>query len=396
MTTVVAPKTVKRSINPYAPAAKIRNQALTQGSPYETLNKRIQPLLSEAKVQTAIAALKNRMGGETFRTEHFGRLEFLDVGLIDINVDIQRFLETSHIAEHIIEHFDPRIMQPINVIYIKNTGRYSAWDGQQSSASFALMMHFGLIEPGTLIPCKVVDDDLAVPGNLLTGEALGNMAFRWLNGKGRLGMDLYFQHRSMVNGVRRYGSDLLEDKQAEAIQQVLERHNMFPAPAVAARGRSAQPGMVTYLSGVYQIAGHGSSSEVFEESIQDLDWALGWHDRYFPAEKPVDGGFILAFGRLHEQFRASAAAQGRRARSAVPVTPELEQELCQMIKDRHLTPHGFHENCQLRLRKWQEANNMPGSWSNACLTPFLVMDWLDWGGKAPMAEVPLLKEYAGM
>lgn len=389
-------KTVKRYVNPYAPAAKIRNQALTQGSPYETLNKRIQPLLSEAKVQTAIAALKNRMGGETFRTVHFGRLEFLDVGLIDINVDIQRFLETSHIAEHIIEHFDPRIMQPINVIYIKSTGRYSAWDGQQSSASFALMMHFGLIEPGTLIPCKVVDDDLAVPGNHLTGEALGNMAFRWLNGEGRLGMDIYFQHRSMVNGVRRYGSKLQEDEQAEAIQQVLEKHNMFPAPAVASRGRQGQPGMITHLSAVYQIAGHGTKQVDFEKSLQDLDWALGWHDRYFPAEKPVEGGFILAFGRLHHYFRAVTAAQGRRARPAVPMTPELEQELYQMIKNRHLTPGGFHKNCKDRLTAWQLSNGLSKSWRDECLTPFLVMDWLDWGGKAPMAEVPLLKEYAGM
>jgi hypothetical protein len=387
-----ATKTVNRSVNPYAPTARLKNQALTQGSPYETLKKRIQPLLTGKKdIDSAIAGLRERLGGQLFQTKHFGRLEFLDVDLIDINVDIQRFLENKHIAEHIIEKFDPRIMQPINVIYIRSTGRYSAWDGQQSSAAFALMLHFGLMEPGTLIPCKVVDDDLEVPGSTLTGEALGNMAFRWLNGKGRLDMDVYFQHRSMVNGVRRYDSDMTEDLQAEEIQQVLERHHMFPAPARDAQGRKALPGMVTHLSAVYNIAGHSNSD--FEESVKDLDWAMGWHQKYFASEKGVNGGFILAFGRLHAQFRADTGSHGR---PAVCMTPELEQELYLMIKDRHLTPAGFHANCQARLKSWHIANKMHDTWSDSCLTPFLVMDWMDWGGKAPMVEVPLLKEYAGM
>jgi len=392
-----ATKTVNRSVNPYAPTARLKNQALTQDNPYETLQQRTQDLISDDKVISAANELKQRMGQQKFSTEHFGRLEFLDVDLIDINVDIQRFLETSHIAEHIIQYFDPRIMQPINVIYIKKTGRYSAWDGQQSSAAFALMMHFGLFEPGTLIPCKVVDDDLRVPGSSLVGEAMGNMAFRWLNGKGRSGMDAYFQHRSRVNGVRLYDSEMTEDKQAEEIQQVLERHEMFPAPSKDAQARRALPGMVTHISGVYQIAGLGAPG--FEESIKDLDWALGWHQKYFPSVKGVDGGFILAFGRLHSYFRRSANSKnksGKQVRQSVSITPQLEQELYLMIKNRHLTPKGFHENCQARLKKWHKDNNVAYSWRNACLTPFLVMDWMDSGGTAPMVEVPLLKEFAGM
>jgi hypothetical protein len=360
------------------------------------LDDRARPLLKDKDIKNAIAELKTRLGGKTYTSEHFGRLEAVPAGLIDINVDIQRLPEILHIAQNIIGPFDPRIMQPVNVIYIKETGRYSAWDGQQSSITLWLLMQSGVIANDVRIQCKVVDDDLAVPGSQITGEAVGNFAFRCLNGNGRKQVDAYWTHRSRVNGVRLYGSDLREDRQSNEIQLIMEKNNMFPAPTHEAAGRKALPGMITYISGVNQIAGHDSDDADFVITKEDLDWALSWHDRHFSAEKGVDGGFILAFGRLHAESRGEPATKKSPGKPAVSLTKELEDQLAKMIRDLYLTPKGFHEACKERLKTWQIKQGMKSSWSDSCLTPFLVIDYLEWGGTAPIPEVYGLNLYAGI
>jgi hypothetical protein len=393
-----APRTVQRAANPFAPLAKIKNQQLTStGSPYESLMDRIEPLKNDSDIIAAVAALKAKMGDQVFRQEHFGEVKEVAVNEIDINIDIQRFLENAHIAKDIIELFDPRILQPINVVYIKSTGRYSAWDGQQSSATVALLQHFGLIDPSVKIQVKVFDDDLSVPASSLTGEAVGNFGFRCLNGSGRKPVDAYFTHRSRVNGVRLYNSTLTEDLQSEEIQQILEKNHMFPAPAQDAQGQKATPGMVTHISAVNQIAGHGTAPALFDVTKHDLNWALRFHDTFFNSEKGVDGGFILAFGRLHAESRGRAATKNEPAIPAVKVTPALETGLAQMITQLYLNPKGFHANCKDRLSKWQINNGMKTSWSDSCLAPFLVLDYINWGqSNAAIPQVSGMMIYSGI
>lgn len=396
-TLALAPKTVSRGANPFAPIAKLKNLNLTSDSPYEKLQDRVESLKDDETIEQAVESLKQRLAGKKYTQEHFGQLMLIDEDLIDINIDIQRMLENNHIATDIIELFDPRILQPINVIYIKETGRYSCWDGQQSAASLALLRHFDILEKGVKIQCKVCDDDLSVPGSTLTGEAVGNFGFRCLNGNGRKPVEAFYTHRSRVNGVRRYGSDLEEDKQSDEIQQILEKNNMFPAPQSDAKNGRALPGMVTYISGINKIAGHGTSRDLFDITKQDLDWALYWHNRYFPNEKGVDGGFILAFGRLHAESRGGPATKNEPARQKVKITHELEDALAQMIKEKYLTPGGFHENCKKRLKKWHIDNDMYNSWKDSCLTPFLVLDYLEWNKcSAPIPHVAGLQQFSGV
>jgi len=386
---------VTRNANPFAPIAKIRNQQLTPVNPYEKLSDRIKPCLKEKKIVEAVKHLTKRLSGEKYNQSHFGRLELVPIKLVDINIDIQRLLENEHIA-NIITNFDPRILQPVNVIFIKETGRYSAWDGQQSSAVFAILYHFNLIDDDTLIQCKVVDDDLTVPGSNLVGEAVGNYGFRTINGTGRKPVDSYWTHRSRVNGARRYGSLLREDQQSLAIQEVMESNNMFPAPSVDAQGRRALPGMVTYITGVNQVAGHDTEEEKFEVTKQDLEFALSWHDRYFASEKGVDGGIILTMGRLHAASRGRLASKNEPAIQPVPISDRLGKELADMIRNKYLNPAGFHADCKDRLRAWQEKKDLKTSWSDSCLTPFLVMDYLKTGGKEPVPMVQGIKLYAGI
>jgi len=172
-------RTIDRGANPFAPIAKQRNQALTTpiNGVYERLDDRVATMMSDPTqaelVNNAIASLRERLNGETYKQEHFGYLALVEAGNIDINIDIQRDLLAGHISKDIITLFDPRILQPVNVTYIKETGRYSAWDGQQSSATVKLLLLAGLIDPSVKIQCKVVDDDLVVPGSDLVGEAYG-------------------------------------------------------------------------------------------------------------------------------------------------------------------------------------------------------------------------------
>lgn len=386
---------IARGPNPFAPIAKIKNSQLTAGSPYQALNSRVKPLLQEQDIVHAVEALRQRLNGEVYQAHHFGRLEEIQGDLIDINVDIQRELEKPHIAS-IVALFDPRIIQPVNVIYIKETGRYSAWDGQQSSAVYAILFHFGLISKKTKIQCKVVDDDLVVPGSDLVGEAVGNYGFRRLNGNGRQDVDPFFKHRSQVNGVRRYHSTLREDRQSEQIQCIMEQNNMFPAPMADGRAGRAKPGMITYISGINKIAGHDTDDQDFDITKGDLEFALGWHNRYFANEKGVDGGIILALGRLHAASRGHAETKNSSAEPEVVLTEQFKLELANIIRDRYLNPAGFHSACKERLKNWQIKNYIRPSWSDTCLTPFLVMDYVEHGGTQPVPMVSGMNLYAGV
>ena len=382
------PRTIDRGPNPFAPLVKQRNRNLTSRNfVYQSVENRVSSVLfGKAYAERAVEILKQRLGGQKYRQEHFGRLELVPLELIDINIDIQRDLEMLHIANNIIARFDPRIVQPVNVTYIKSTGRYSAWDGQQSSASLKIIYDAGLIEGDFAVQCKVFDDDLEVPGSALRGEAVGNYGFRTLNGSGREPIDAYFMHRSRVNGVRLYDSDFWEDRQSEEIQQILERNNMFPAKAADAQGQKATPGMVTHISGINGIAGHGTRWELFDVTKTDLDRALAWHNRYYSSEKGVDGGFILAFGRLY----AAAREQN------VQITAETEQELYDMFRARYGSPRAYHADCKQRLKAFQRKNNLKESWSDSCLAPILVNDYYDWGGEYPLPEVNNMSTYLGL
>jgi hypothetical protein len=382
-----APKIINRGVNPFAPIAKIQNQNLTNTtqSKYVDMRTRIAPLIKSQKILDSIANLKHRLKNNVYTQIHFGRLMEIDCSLIDFNVDIQRLVEESHIAENIITKFDPRIMQPLNVIFIKETGRYSSWEGQQSGCAFALMQHFGLIAPETKIQCKVVDDDLMVPGSNDKGEAVGNYGFRQLGGSGRKPIGAFYVHRSRVNGVRLYGSTQPEDLQSEEIQKVLEKNNMYPAGSV--QGQKKKPGMITYISGLNNIAHHGTQdSKVFKKGLADLNWALKWHDTYFPYEDGVDGGHILAFGRLSAEARDNG----------VVLTPEFEQDLYNHYTKWYASPAGFHRDCKERLNKFNKKNHLKDSWSDSCLTPILVMDYINRGGTHSVPQVAGMVIYAGI
>lgn len=379
-----APRTIDRGANPFAPMIQQRNQSFSsQKNIYQSIEQRVANMPDFEKSLKILAA---KLEGKTFEQKHFGRLEMQPIKLLDINIDINRDPVYSH-ACTIIENFDPRIMQAVNVTFIKARGRYSVWEGQHTSIVLYVLLQAGLITGDFLVQCKVIDDDLVVPGSPFKGEGFANRAFNIINGGARLEIDAYNMHRSRVNGVRLYGSTDLVDLQSEEIQTILEKNHMFPAPAHEAKGQKATPGMVTHISGVNKIAHHGTIDE-FNSHKQDLNRALAWHDRYFSSAKGVDGGFIMAFGRLYEAAR----------KQNIDITVNTEQDLFELFRAKWGSPRGFHKDCKTRLNKFQTKNNLATSWSDNCLAVVLVSDYLTWKKSKGyhMPHIAHMMTYAGI
>ena len=355
--------------NPFS-IAKIENAIAKLGNSnlYESLQERVAPTKTppvKKQILDAINTLTQRMNGTvTFTNEDFGRIEYIDLNEININIDNQRDVDWDHIA-HIIETFDPRAAQVVNVIKLAD-GSYSVPEGQHTATVLFLLWVSGILPKNFKIQCKVVDALATVPGSDLKGEAFGNFLFRLINYKGRKAVEPYFMHKSRVSGVRNYGSTLLEDVHAERIQTVVEENNMFTRPAVEARGMGAKPGMVTYITGLNKIAEH--ETENFDTAINDLEFALSLHDRYFANEKGVDGGFVLALGRYAKLAR----------KNKLTLTREWQDELMKFFKATYASPNKFHKTCKARLEKFNKVNDLPGGWSDNCLLSILILDFYKW------------------
>lgn len=358
-------RVISRNTNPFSPAQLNRSaQAYKNKNLYEDLVKRSGPASINNDVQKAIADLKARINQKQFAKKDFGRIEYVKLSDLVINIDNQRDVDWDHVA-HIIKTFDPRAVQVVNTIKLVN-GKYSVPEGQHTAVVLKILYDAGLLEKDFEVQCKVVDENATVPGSELKGEAFGNLLFRIINYKGRKAVEPYYMHRSRVSGVRNYGSTLLEDVQAERIQQCVDNNNMYCAPAIEARGHGAKPGMITYINGLNKIA--GLESNTFDESINDLEFALQLHNQYFSNEKGVDGGFILAFGRYAALARVND----------FDINKDWKDALMKFFKQTYASPSKFHKTCKARLDHFNKQNSLPGGWSDNCLLSILILDFYNW------------------
>lgn len=357
----------ERKSNPFS-VAKLTNAIRKQQDKelYEDLKTRVAPTKQspeKEKVTNAINSLKQRING-TYQTSDFGTIEYVALGDLYINIDNQRDVDWDHVA-HIIETFDPRAVQVVNAIRLVD-GRMSVPEGQHTAVVLYILHREGIIDKNFQVQCKVVDANAVVPGSNIKGEAFGNYLFRLINYKGRKGVEPYFMHKSRVSGVRNYKSTLTEDVHANEIEKVVEANNMFTTKAVDARGRGATPGMVTYITGLNKIA--GMETEDFDESINDLKFALNMHNTYFPNEKGVDGGWILAMGRYAALARTNK----------LNITRDWQEALMKFFKETYASPSKFHKTCKTRLEKFNRDNDLPGGWSDTCLLSILIIDFHIW------------------
>ena len=383
---VTRPILQNRTFNPYSRAGQARSAFTTnQNQIYEDLATRASTA-DKVKLDAAIDELKARLKGSVYAQTDFGELRMAKLTDLWVNVDNQRDIDWGHIF-YIIPNFDSRIAQCINVIELPD-GSLSIPEGQHTAVILFILHQYKLLPADFEVQCKVIHHSLAVPGSPITGEAYGNLLFRIINHKGRKDIAAYYLFRSRVNGVRLYGSILREDEHAAKIQDVLDANNMFAAPAHLARGHGATPGMVTYITGLLDISEH--DTEFFDDAINDLDWALRMHNTHFYREKGVDGGFILAMGRYAKMAR----------KQNITITADHEKDIMTFFKRKYGSPKMFHDECKTRLKNFQKTNTLPETWTDACLTPAIIMDFDAWcktqGKQYPIVNDLRTKTFYGM
>jgi hypothetical protein len=368
---------IMNKFNPFSVQPRVQlnsknNQQFINSNVYESLQARVSPIVTNPErnkqLQSALTELQQRIGNETiFSNDDFGRLELIDLSEIDINIDNQRELLEKHVYK-IIREFDPRIMQIVNVIRL-NTGRYSVPEGQHSAVVLKLLYDHGFLQANFKVQCKVIDEDAKVPGSDLCGEAYGNLMFRRINGGGRAEVTKYEMHKSRVSGVRNYNSTLPEDIKSDEIQTVVEQNNM----TIEAYNKRQAIGVIAHISAVHDITGfkiEQVSKEGYDmtDGLDDLNFVLELHNQHFPTEKGVHAGFILGVGRY-----------GRLARQkGHVVTVAWKDAFMTFFKEKYASPLKYNQQCQKRVKQFQERHTLSVQWNDKALRAILILDFAEW------------------
>jgi len=350
-------------------------------------------------IENGIEKLQDRLGGQKYRPEHFGRVGMVPLSKVYSNIDIQRIVEQGFIGKNILPIFDPRITQPINAIYYPAgaphpiTGdtledeMYTAWDGQQTSSTIEAMIMFGLIELDGefMIKANIIDYDLAVPGSDITGEAVANFGFRTINGtKAKKAVDPYYVMRSEANGVRLYGSTLQEDIHSHEMWTCLEAHNMLPAPTTGTEKKL--PGHIAHVSGMKSMARHDTENFdmlTFEKTIKFLS-------TYFNKDNGINSSFYMAIAELFQNMKDQDINVGFN-----------DAQFAQFIKDKYANGDGFSAYAKRRVYQLQDKLGVKRSWTDACSVPYMVADYIEYceendleQGKIPMP--PKMSQYVNL
>ena len=350
-----------------------------------------QALENGTEIETGVEKLSERLGGMQYKPEHFGRVAMIKLSAVYSNIDIQRIVEQAHIGRNILPVFDPRITQPINVVYYPAgaphpiTGEpveeemYTAWDGQQTSSTIEALIMFGLIDVQDgefMIKANIIDYDLEVPGSDISGEAVANFGFRTINGsKAKKAVDPYYVMRSEANGKRLYNSTLQEDIHSDAMWSVMEANQMLPAPTSGTEKKL--PGHVAHVSGMKSMASH--DTENFD--IATFENVIKFLSTYFNKDNGINSSFYMAVAELFQNIKDQE------------VIGFNEQQFAEFVKAKYSNGDGFSAYAKKRLYKLQDSMGTKRSWTDACSVPYMIADYVEYcqennlsQGKLPIPE----------
>jgi hypothetical protein len=329
------------------------------------------------EIENGIEKLSDRLAGVKYKPEHFGRVAMIKLSSVYSNVNIQRIVEDRHIGKNILPIFDPRITQPINVVYypagaphpitgeILSEEMYTAWDGQQTSSTVESLIRFGLVEVDAegefLIKANIIDYDLEVPGSSISGEAVANFGFRTINGsKAKKAVDPYYVMRSEYNGKKMYNSDLQEDVHSYQMWTTMEKYQMLPAPTTGTDKKL--PGHVAHVSGMKTMASH--DTENFD--IATFENVMKFLSTYFNKDNGINSSFYMAMAELFQLIKDQNVAGFN------------EQQFASFIKAKYGNGDGFSSTAKARLHNLQVKLGAKKSWSDACSVPYLIDDYVNY------------------
>lgn len=341
------------------------------GGNYVPIADLVNKALGAEAIKNGVETRKTKLAGALYEALHFGRVGMVPIGLIDINIDIQRGIEKKHIGNNILPIFDPRITQPINVIYYPETGRYTCWDGLQTLSTILILISNGLIATDSWetfeVKANIIDADLVVPGATCNAaEAVANFGFRTLNGpKGRKKVDWFYVMRSEYHGAKLYGSNLLEDLHSKDMWEAMIKHNMLPAD----EEHKNKPGHISYISGMRKLCGHGTDKFdviTFERSIEFLS-------KYFIKDLGINPSFYVGIAELFNLLKAQNIKTGTKP------TQFNDARFADFLKETYgkvNTGHGFRKIAAKRLERDRKSMGYKSwAWTDDCILPYMFDDF---------------------
>ena len=349
---------------------KTSNAKSNKGNNLVPIEDLVNLVRNSPVIQKGVELRRKKLKEDVYKPVHFGRVDIIPAGRIDINIDIQRGIQLKHIGNNILPIFDPRITQPINVIYYAETGRYTCWDGLQTLSTTLILIAYGLIdvEDWRTFPIKanIIDSDLVVPGASCTvAEAVANFGFRTINGStGRKDVDPYYVMRSEYHGAKLYDSDLTEDLHSQKMWEALLRHNMHPADPDSTK----KPGHIGHISGMKNMVGHGKNLNIkpFEDSIAFLS-------ENFIKDDGINASFYMAIAELFVQLDLQKIKTGTKS------TQFNTERFATFLKAKYgkvNTSHSFRKIAAKRLE--QDRTNQGYKthvWTDNCSLPYMLDDY---------------------
>lgn len=336
---------------------------------------------SSDAIEKGLEVVAESLGGEKYKPEHFGYVAMIPLGRVEVNLDIQRHIECTHIGTNILPRFDPRITMPISLVHYPpgakhpETGEtltddlYTSWDGQQTASTVLSLIWYGLVDVENFesfpIKANIIPHDLGVPASEITGEAVANFGFRTHNGsKAKKPVDPYYVMRSEHNGARLYKSTLQEDVHSNLMWTTMEKHKMLPAPSIGTEKKL--PGHIAHISGMKTMAGHDTSTfdiKTFERTIKFLS-------NFFSTDNGINSSFFMAIAELFQLLKEQDLTTGFK-----------EGQFAQFIKSTYSNSHGFSKHAKNRLYKFQDKLAVKRSWTDACSVPYMIDDYIRYCGK---------------
>lgn len=296
------------------------------------------------------------------------KVTFEELGLLWVNIDIQRILDQIHCSKiATVGTFDPALLQPIQCIKMSD-GRFISIDSQHTATVIAALITAGLM--------KGVEDwkkfkfifQYIETDNL----AFARRAFSTLNGKGKKKQSAYQQLRNAVYIVR-LDKDLtdIDDVDIERKVGIAEKHDCFPIEVNSES--SKYPGTFTNIATFKTL------------KDDEIDIACAWHNKYFHYE-PVHVSLFFIFKNMCREF-ASAKLQ---------ITDKLQNELAALIQSLFVNLSQFQTSVSEAHTKWTiNQYGYQAAWDDDAYACALLQLYKKFGGEERIAPT-LLGRFDGL
>lgn len=281
------------------------------------------------------------------------------LGKIDIDEDIQRFLDDKHCANKIanINLFDEALLQTIQCI-LTSKGKLISIDGQHTSSTIAGLIASGMVEGVNdwrtyEFPVQYIETD-----NL----AFARRAFSILNGKGKKKQSAYQQLRNAVFIVR-IDNDTTdeEDVQLEKLVSIAEKNECFPI--------ESKSNLAKYPGTFANIATFKGCNE------DEVELATSWHNNYFHYESMHVSTFFI-FRDINRAFRSAK----------LPVTDKLQQELAGLVQTLFGDLAQYQESVTRAHRLWTTKRyGYQANWDDDAYACALLQMYKKFGGEETVA-----------